>query len=725
MEHLNTTNILLLFAFILNFRLGLLVYLKETPYRRVNVSFSIFSWALAGWVLSILMIYLFEEPSWRLFCVRMSFVASSFIPASFFYFSLVFPRQKGYISPAKIVLISLPPFAFGVMSLTKWMVESVQWESLSSRFGMAHSFFSIYILLGMFGGIYFLIKSYKNSIALERIQIKYCLLGIFIMTIAGITSNLIIPMVSSSKLSYLGPVSSIIMVSFIAYAILKYRLLDINIVLKKGTTFFLLILVLFLPSFLLVLVSQKLFFQEINYLFSAIILSLFFLITILFHQIKPVTEKAVEQLLFKNRYDYRETLGKFSKALVTILDLQSLSKRIIETITQTMGVEKASLFLLNEEKGEYYLYESKNIEIGPPISLFPKGDPLPYFLQESGEIIVREELIKEGHNRELSSIINKMSLLDAEVSIPLVSRGQLIGMINLSHKFNKDIYSQEDIELLSTLSNQTAIAIENARLYEDLKKSKAYVRRADRLASLGTLTAGLAHEIRNPLVAIKTFIQLLPERLEDEEFRRHFLSIASSEVDRISSLVNELLEFARTSDPKFEMEDVNSILDGMILLISTESKKKHIEIVKEYGQDLPLISIDREQIKQVFLNILLNAIEATSENGKIIVDTRSFLKPGGESYIQIRFTDTGCGIPTEHLEDIFNPFFTTKNTGSGLGLSISHQIVQDHKGYINVESELDKGTSFFINLPLHQEHPKRRREDLRNHQDILNSFEQR
>jgi signal transduction histidine kinase len=166
-------------------------------------------------------------------------------------------------------------------------------------------------------------------------------------------------------------------------------------------------------------------------------------------------------------------------------------------------------------------------------------------------------------------------------------------------------------------------------------------------------------------------------------------------------------------------------LDGMILLISTESKKKHIEIVKEYGQDLPLISIDREQIKQVFLNILLNAIEATPENGKIIVKTQSFLKPGGEPYIQIRFTDTGCGIPTEYLEEIFNPFFTTKNKGSGLGLSISHQIVQDHKGYIDVESELDKGTSFFINLPMNQEHPKRRREDLGNHRDIFNSFEQR
>ena len=312
------------------------------------------------------------------------------------------------------------------------------------------------------------------------------------------------------------------------------------------------------------------------------------------------------------------------------------------------------------------------------------------------EIIIREELVKGGNIPELNDVTQTMSQLEAEVSIPLISKGQLIGMINLSHKFNKDIYSHEDIELLSTLANQTAIAIENARLYEDLKKSKSYIRRADRLASLGTLTAGLAHEIRNPLVAIKTFTQLLPERLEDEEFRNHFLNIASGEVDRISALVTELLEFARPSEPKFELEDINNILDGMILLVSTETKSKHINIIKDYGTDLRPITIDREQMKQVFLNMLLNAIEATPGEWEDCVKTRSFIKPDGEPYIQVEFTDNGCGIAPEYLEDIFTPFFTTKEKGSGLGLSISNQIIQDHKGYIDVESQVEQG-----NLLLH------------------------
>ena len=409
--------------------------------------------------------------------------------------------------------------------------------------------------------------------------------------------------------------------------------------------------------------------------------------------------------------------------MVSILDLRSLSNRIVETIAQTMGVEKASLFIFNEEKEGYDLFESKNIKFA--LLFLPKGDSFPQYLQKNDEIIIREELIKQADIPELKAVVEKMSFLEADVSIPLVSRGQLVGIINLSHKFNKDIYSHEDLELLNTLANQTAIAIENATLYEDLKKSKSYLRRADRLASLGTLTAGLAHEIRNPLVAIKTFTQLFPERLDDEEFRNHFLNIASGEVDRISSLVNELLDFARPSVPKLELEDVNSVLDGMILLLSTESNKKQIQVIKNYDKELLPISIDREQIKQVFLNILLNAIEATPEHGTITVRTRYFMKPGGKPYAQIECTDTGCGIPSEQLEEIFNPFYSTKSTGSGLGLSISHQIIQDHNGYIMVESELDKGTSFFINLPIQQDYQKKRKSDFENRRDIFNPPHQR
>jgi signal transduction histidine kinase len=262
------------------------------------------------------------------------------------------------------------------------------------------------------------------------------------------------------------------------------------------------------------------------------------------------------------------------------------------------------------------------------------------------------------------------------------------------------MFSHEDLALLETLSNQTAIAIENATLYEDLKKSEAFIRRADRLAALGTLTAGLAHEIRNPMVAIKTFVQLLPERFDDSEFMDHFLQVTSDEVERICVLVNELLEFSRPADPNFQKEDINEIARKMILLVENEASKKNIVISKKYGRGLPFILIDKEQVKQVLLNLFLNAIDAIKEEGLITFKTRLINKSNSKNYVQIEIGDNGDGISKDDLERIFTPFFTKKDTGSGLGLSISYKIIQEHSGFIEVESKVGEGTTFYVDLPL-------------------------
>jgi signal transduction histidine kinase len=647
--------------------------------------------------------------------------AKLFIPAIFLHFvnSLVKQVRNNRI----IFFIYSISLIFLIFDFTPLFIKDVR-PVLSFRYygtpGIIFPFFLFFFVGVAVYSHYILIKYFKKSQGQTRNQIRYLIFATMIGFLGGGTT--FFPNFNIEVFPF-GFYLVSIYVLIMSYAIVKHRLMDINIVFKKGTTYGLLLLLIFIPSVLLILLGQILFYKEINYFFLYYLFAILFLAAIFFYRIKPGTERAVEQLFFKRHYDYRETLAKFSKVIVSILDLKSLSEKTIETLTETMGVEKASLFLSDEEKGGFRLLESKNVKTAAPLFFLSRGDPLPHYLEKFNEIIIQEELAKGANIPELERVIHQMSSLEAEVSIPLLLKGKLIGMINLSHKFNKEIYSHEDIELLSTLANQVAVAMENAKLYEDLKRSKSYIRRADRLASLGTLTAGMAHEIRNPLVAIKTFTQLLPERLHDEEFLNQFLSIASGEVDRISSLISELLEFAKPSEPKLEFEDINTILDGMILLVSTETGKRLIKVVKRYTANLPPIEIDREQMKQAFLNILLNAIEATPENGEVTVRTRSFLKPGGQTYLQIEISDTGCGIAAEYLEAIFDPFFTTKRTGSGLGLSISHQIVQEHKGYITVESQLDKGSSFFINLPLNQDHPRRRKSDTENYHNLIKAFE--
>jgi len=300
------------------------------------------------------------------------------------------------------------------------------------------------------------------------------------------------------------------------------------------------------------------------------------------------------------------------------------------------------------------------------------------------------------------TLTQRMGELEAEVTLPLISKEKLVGMLNLGHKEKKRMYSREDLEVLSMLANQAAIAIENARLYENLKQSQSIIQRADRLASLGQLTAGLAHEIRNPLVAIRTFTQLLPERYNDKEFREGFQATALKEVDRICGLVNNLLSFARPSTPKISKEDVNEIIEGISRILETEAKEKEVQTFRRLTPDLPEVFIDNEQIKQVSMNIILNAIQAIESSGVIEISTRLISNNESEQFVQIAIRDSGPGIPEDDLENIFNPFFTTKKEGSGLGLSISNQIIKEHNGHILVKSKVGFGTTFFINLPVAQ-----------------------
>jgi signal transduction histidine kinase len=239
----------------------------------------------------------------------------------------------------------------------------------------------------------------------------------------------------------------------------------------------------------------------------------------------------------------------------------------------------------------------------------------------------------------------------------------------------------------------------------ELKQSQETLRRADRLSSLGLLTAGLAHEIRNPLVAIRTFTQLLPERYDDPDFREGFQGLALKEVDRICGLINDLLSFARPSKPNVAPENVADVVDNIARILETQAKEKNIAIVRNFGPDLPKAWIDREQMKQVFMNLILNAIQAMKGAGTITLISRAVHKngtgPAGD-FVQIEVTDTGVGIPAENLQHIFDPFFTSKDEGSGLGLAVSHQIVQEHGGFVTVESTVGTGTSFFVHLPVGQ-----------------------
>lgn len=683
--------------------LGIFIFSKK-PHDARNRIYALFCLCLSVWSYAYFLWLLSEEASSALFWTKVLMSGALFIPPTAFHHLVKLLERK--VSSSFLLGNYLFSLLLFLCNWDSWIVRGMSpkmgfayWPNPGPLFHLGLIQFVVLAAVGL----WILGKELQRSDGLRRNQIKFLLLAEIVGWSGGLTNY---PLWYDISIAPYGNVLVSAYTGIFAYAMVRYRLLDIEVVIKKSLIYALLLLALLFPCYLLVIWAQLSFFGEVNLTFSVVSLGLLIVVGFLFPKLSFRAEEAFERVLFKKRYNYQETLLRSSRDMVFIVDLQTISRSTVHTVSEAMGIEKASLFLSDEIKGSFV--PKTSIGLQPDHAnggvLF-RDDPLVRRLIKKPEVLVREELevIHDGQEDKEAAV--RMGQLEAEITLPLISKGQVIGLLNLGHKEGREMYSPEDLELLSTLANQAAIALENARLYENLKQSQNIIRRTDRLSSLGVLTAGLAHEIRNPLVAIRTFTQLLPERYEDREFREEFQVIALREVDRICGLVNDLLSFARPSTHNISSENINEVVENIARILETQAKEKGVQIYRRLAPNLPKIWIDKEQLKQVFMNIILNAIQSIEGSGVVEVSTRLFKKESSELFVQIGIRDSGIGIPEQDLENIFNPFFTTKKDGSGLGLSISHQIVQEHGGYMLVESKLDEGTAFLIHLAVKQFSP--------------------
>lgn len=624
-----------------------------------------------------------------------------FIPPTFLHFAFLFtnPHDFSQRSRKTILIFYVVSCFLAAISWTQYFhgeVIAYPW-GYSFKSGPLYFLFILEFAIAGLLSSFYLVKGYKVAGNYQKQRLKFFFLAIIISFALGSLGFL-----PKFGLQIYSTESIAITVGLLiaAYSVVQHRLMDVSVFLSKGLGYILSISTFAIPVLIIIFLAEEYFFEDLNVSFSLIMLATGTVVALLFHRVKEHIEKTMRQIIVRDKYSYLKVLDEFTRRLVTIVDLSRLLNMMADTIQKSMGVKHISVFLHEAEKEGFrvaLLWGS------PDNAIIKISEPCIKYLEEKREAILRTEVEYAPKNSSGVELLGVMTRFEAEIFLPLVYVNRLIGFINLGPKSAKEIYYQEDLDLLNFMAYQAAIAIENANLYENLKRSQGIMRRADRLASLGTLIASLAHEIRNPLVSIKTFTQLLPERIDDEEFRSYFLKVASGEIDRLTGLINELLGFARPSEPRPQGEDINAIIEKMEVLISTEARKKNITLSKKYAPELPQIKVDAEQIKQVLLNILLNAIQAIKGEGQVSIETRLVQVPGEERidpYIQVEIQDTGMGIPRENLERIFDPFFSTRPDGSGLGLAISHQIVHEHGGFISVESEVGKGTSFKVHLPL-------------------------
>ena len=305
------------------------------------------------------------------------------------------------------------------------------------------------------------------------------------------------------------------------------------------------------------------------------------------------------------------------------------------------------------------------------------------------------------------------------LGVPVVSKGKVFGNLYLTEKQGAEEFSEKDKDLVITLAAQAAIAIENASLYEELhrsyqelKRSQALLLRQEKLASLGRLAAGLAHELNNPLNTIAGFVEALQRRShaethlaskEFEDFPR-FLKMIQGEVDRAAAIVRRLLDFARQREPSFALVDLGRLISESVSFVERQAALANKRIVVEPFPSPVQMKADAQMLQQLLLNLLTNALDAIEGAGEVRLAANTVaIGRGQQQFLQISVADNGCGIPQEDLSKVFDPFFTTKEVGkgTGLGLPICQSIVEQHGGTIEIKSEgIGKGTTVTMKLPL-------------------------
>ena len=411
-----------------------------------------------------------------------------------------------------------------------------------------------------------------------------------------------------------------------------------------------------------------------------------------FLQLPPVQGR-VEQA-------HRQRLSELSRSLALVVDLDQLLDEEIGKTKELLDAERAAILLADIEGERLALRANRGYDDAVLRSVcFERDDRLLKWLDTNEtHLMVKDnpgvlEFLEPWER-------NLLERLGVDLVLPLIAMNRLVGMLFLTAR--GEGFSGADLELLTAFSHQGGLAFENALLYEQRRLRLRRMYRAERLAITGQLAAGAAHEIRNPLTSIRSTIQYLRRDYQDDPEELELIDELLGEADRINAIIEGLLSFARPAEPKLEELVLPELIDQAVLLVRTTARKAGVEIHADLTGVDGTIQGDPTQLKQVFLNVMLNAIQAMPEGGALSISLSSVSETGalgrGERKFQVDFVDTGVGISEEDLDRIFDPFYTTKEEGTGLGLAICYGIVQRHGGEIDVESRVGEGTRVRIRL---------------------------
>ena len=775
----------------------------NTRTHQVGRNFAWFILTTAAWMACVAVMQFPELRFIAIWLARATFFIATIMGLTGLWFCVEFPQDAPRFRRLAWVLSALGLPWLG-LSWTKWMIPSVQFESwgVGTPSGPLVAPFTLWIGICIIASIIHLAHKARHLRGTERLQVRYVLLGIAGLAI-GTIPNLVLPAITqSNRYAPMGPLTSLMVTTTTTYAIARYRLLDITIVLRAGLIYSLTLGLLTLVFALLVPVSEHLLTATLHLPSRTGSFLVALLIALAFQPLRHKIQHWVDLRFFKSVYDFHTILCTAGDALATAHAPETLAATLGDALTRALRPRGMATYLADRQQ-VLQRYAGTGIwEALPP--LLERMPAALRYTRRADDVLLTDELLRQG---ELAAAIGRqLQLQGIAVALPLIASDRLVGIVFLAEKLSGDSYTVDDLGLLRILGRQAAVALDNVLHYQEMVEINAYHTRllqtmqdgvvaldpasrvitfnlaaerilgiptdealgqpldalgigllpldeigeqateleittrtasalpvlvtvtpfsrrwevaasrlvvirdlsalralehekvqAERFSSMGAMAASLAHEIKNPLVPIKTFAHLLPERYDDAEFRQEFSRTVVNEVERIHQLIGKMLDLVRKPTAERNTVDLRAVLDDLIALIRPHCERQGVRIHTMFAARIPPLVGMREQLYQAILNVLTNAVQAMPNGGELTIGLVA-----EDGRIICRMSDTGPGVSEEELSRIFEPLYTTKANGHGLGLALTYQFIQAHGGNIRAACAPGGGLSITIALPLRQ-----------------------
>ncbi|MCG6911126.1 MAG: GAF domain-containing protein [Deltaproteobacteria bacterium] len=708
--------------------LGLLTLRKglETPVNRL-----LFCISLSGTFLYVDILVLFNTGSrplalWTSRLDHCSVVFTIPLFMHFFRSYLDINGHKWLPAAAYVYAALLMPFAF-----TPYMIAGMQHHTFGyfGRGGTLYPLIGIGALMTLMYCLFLLgMAIHRETSSIRKNKLTYLCIGFGTM---GMLNGLnVFPILGFSI--YPPGAFSFIPLAVFTVGLLRYDLLDMGGIIKKSLLYSLLTASLLCVYSLMVIMANKYltWLGLENRLFYNLVL--FVIVATIFGPVKTYIQKALDQRFHREKFDHQKVVKKLGQTIISTLDVAAIARHLSITAIDRIRLSACHLFLNTFTAAGFQVVPvacqkgscgSKNVYL--------QQSPLVNWLRRRRQAVIKTKLLEKRGEASARQVLDDMAAISVEIVLPLIFNGRLLGFIGCGQKKNGNLFSREEIDLLTTLAMQTTLAVENASSYRRLdelnktlelrvdqrtrelqgallekEKTQEQLVRSESLASIGLLVAGTAHELNNPLASSISLLQSGVEELEkddglvgDKAAVLQDLRVAGRELKRAKAVVASLLGLSRQTSSYKEKVDLNAVIGDAVRVLRNQFKPACPRVDLRLGDDLPRICGNYASLGQVAVNILKNALQATDRNGGEVTLSTGYEPQSGRVIFSCE--DSGPGVTPDVRRDMFKPFFTTKEVGegTGLGLYISHEIVRKHNGSIHVESEPAKGTLFRIALP--------------------------